>query len=196
MSVRVRRRAGFGREPMSDPAPTVTNMTEHDAGDRLARLLLPYRRRGSEDADGPDHQVGWWFTDTPPGVTRQALSLVDTTGAQRPNDQPPEEWLVAQAECRDGKLAGFVVPAGPASPRMRIDAIIVPCSQAEDLADQIARQWPVDGYGTALDLAVVEGFASRGGERPVWAATGYEFCPWRASTQDWLGAAFCSFWWD
>ena len=181
---------------MSDPAPTVTNMTEHDAGDRLARLLLPYRRRGSEDADGPDHRVGWWFTDAPPGVTREALSMVDTTGARRPNDQPPEEWLVAQAECRDGMLAGFVVPAGPASPRMRIDAIIVPCSQAEDLADQIALQWPVDGYGTALDLAVVEGFASRSAEGPVWAATGYEFCPWRVSTQDWLGAAFCSFWWD
>src|SRR5215472_7002457 len=91
LSVRVRRRAGFGREPMSDPAPTVTNMTEHDAGDRLARLLLPYRRRGSEDADGPDHRVGWWFTDAPPGVTREALSLVDTTRARRPNDQPPEE---------------------------------------------------------------------------------------------------------
>ena len=189
-------RGDGSRQPMSDPAPSVTSMTEDDAGDRLARLLLPYRRRGSEDADGPDHRVGWWFTDAPPGVTREALRLVDTTGARRPNDQPPEEWLVAQAECRDGMLAGFVVPAGPASPRMRIDAIIVPCSQAEDLADQIALQWPVDGYGTALDLAVVEGFASRSAEGPVWAATGYEFCPWRVSTQDWLGAAFCSFWWD
>ena len=35
---------------------------------------------------------------------------------------------------------------------MRVDAIIVPSSQAEDLAAQIARQWPVEGYGTALDL--------------------------------------------
>jgi hypothetical protein len=70
---------------------------------------------------------------------------------------PPQEWLGTQAELRDGRLAGFVAPAGPASPRMRVDAIIVPCPQAEDLADQIARVWPVDDGGTALDLAVVEG---------------------------------------
>lgn len=181
---------------MSDPAPTVTSMTDHEAGDHLARLMLPYRRRELEDADGPDHEAGWWFTDAPPDVTREALAVVDSAGAERPNDQPPEQWLVAQAERRDGMLAGFVAPAGPASPRMRVDAITVPSSQAEDLADQIARLWPVDGYGTAFDLAVVEGFASRDAERPVWAATGYEFHPWRAITQDWLGAAFCSFWWD
>jgi len=78
-------------------------------------------------------------------------------------------------------LAGFVAPAGPASPRLRVDAIIVPCSQAEDLASQIAGQWKVDGYGTALDVAVVEGFASAKAERPLWAATGYEFHPWRRS---------------
>src|SRR5262249_8171121 len=127
---------------MSDPAPSVTSMTDHDAGDRLARLLLPYRRREHEDADGPDHQVGWWSTGAPPGVTREALSLVDTTGAKRPNDQPPEEWLVAQAECRGGTLAGFVVPAGPASPRMRIDAIIVAGPPAGAPAHPSGGAWP------------------------------------------------------
>ncbi len=79
---------------------------------------------------------------------------------------------------------------------MRVDAIIVPCSQAEDLAGEIARLWPVDGYGTSLDLAVMEGFASMDAGRPLWAATGSEFRPWRGSTDDWLGAAFCRFWWD
>jgi hypothetical protein len=181
---------------MSDPAPSVTSMTEHEAGDRLAGLLLPYCRRGLDDAGGPDHEAVWWFTDAPPAVTREALTLVGAAGCDRPNDQPPEEWLVAQAERRDGVLAGFVAPGGPVSRRMRVDAITVPCSQAEDLADQIARQWPADGYGTALDLAVVEGFATMDSPRPVWAATGYEFRPWRAGTDDWLGAAFCSFWWD
>ena len=178
---------------MSDPAPTVASMTEHEAGDRLARLLLPYCRR----AGGPDHESGWWFTDAPPDVTREALTMViDKMPGERPNDQPPEEWLVAQAEHRHGVLAGFVAPTGPDSPRMRVDAIIVPCSQADDLADQIASHWPVDGYGTALDLAVVEGLATVNADRPVWAATGYEFRPWRAGADDWLGAAFCSFWWD
>jgi hypothetical protein len=182
---------------MSDRAPSVAIMTEQEAGDHLAQLLLPYRRRGTQDADGADHQAGWWFTDAPPAIARKALKLViDKLSGERPNDQPPAEWLVDQAERRDGVLAGFVEPNGPANPRLRVDAIIVPCSQAEDLAEQIASQWPVDGYGTALDLAVVEGFASMNAERPVWAATGYEFHPWRASTRDWLGAAFCSFWWD
>jgi hypothetical protein len=103
---------------------------------------------------------------------------------------------VAQAERHDGVLAGFVAPAGPASLRMRVDAIIVPCSQAEDLAGEIVRLWPVDGYGTSLDLTVMEGFASMDAGRPLWVATGSEFRPWRASTDDGLGAAFCSFWWD
>ena len=122
--------------------------------------------------------------------------VIDKMPGERPNDQPPEEWLVAQAERRHGVLAGFVATEGPDSPRLRVDAIIVPCSQADDLANQIASQWPVDGYGTALDLAVVEGFATANADPPVWAATGYEFRPWRAGADDWLGAAFCSFWWD
>ena len=44
----------------------------------------------------------------------------------------------------------------------------MPCSQAEDLANEIARLWPVEGYGTALDLALVEGFASMGAVRHEW----------------------------
>jgi hypothetical protein len=170
-------------------------MTEHEAGDHLARLL-PYCRHGFEEVDGPGHETGWWFTGAPPDVVREALALVRTIAGERPNDQPPEEWLVTQAELRDGRLAGFVAPAGPASPRMRVDAIIVPSPQAEDLADQIARLWPVDGGGTALDLAVVEGLVGMKAQRPLWAAPGSELRPWRADTRDWLDAAFCSFWWD
>lgn len=172
-------------------------MTEPEAGDRMARLLLPYCRRDIEDADGPDHEDGWWFTDAPPEVTREALTLTgDRMPGERPNDQPPQEWLVAQAERRGGVLAGFVAPKGPASPRMRVDAIIVPCAQAEELAGEIGRLWPVEDGGTALDLALVEGFASMDAERHLWEAPGSEFRPGSANPRDWLGAAFCSFWWD
>ena len=67
-------------------------MTEHEASDRLAKILLPYCRREIEDADGPDHEMGWWFTAAPPDVIREALSLVvDWTPGMRANDQPPEE---------------------------------------------------------------------------------------------------------
>jgi hypothetical protein len=92
------------------------NVTVQKAGDRLARLLLPYRVREYDAAEAPDHQVGWW---------------------ERPNDQPPKDWLVAQAECRDGVLAGFVAPGGPASPRIRVDAIIVPCTASELAASTV-----------------------------------------------------------
>jgi hypothetical protein len=44
---------------------------------------------------------------------------------------------------------------------MRADTIIVPVAQADDLANEIARLWPVDrGACTALDLAIVEGLAA------------------------------------
>ena len=172
-------------------------MTGHEAGDRLAEILLPYCRREIGDPDAPDHETGWWFTDAPPGVARQALSLaVDWTPGMRANDQPPEEWLVEEAERRGGVLAGFAAPKGPASPRMRVDAIIVPSAQAEDLASEIARLWPVEGYGTALDLADVEGLASTKAGRHLWVAPGYEFLSWCASTRGLLDAPFCSFWWD
>jgi hypothetical protein len=173
-------------------------MTGPKAGDRLARLLLPYRVHEYGNPEDPDHEAGWWFRAAPPDVMREALTLVDVPAdGERPNDQPPEKWLVAQADCRGGTLAGFVAPAGPASPRMRVDAIIVPVSQADDLANEIARLWPVDhGACTALDLAVVEGLAAARATRHLWDAPGSEFGPWRADVRDWLGAAFCSFWWD
>ena len=53
---------------------------------------------------------------------------------------------------------------------MRPDAIVVRCSRAEDLADELARLWPVEGYGTALYLAVVEGVASSDADRHEWGA--------------------------
>ncbi len=171
-------------------------MPGHEAGDRLARLLLPYCRRKLEDVDGPDNEVGWWFAGAPPDVAREALALVHAVAGERPNDQPPEEWLVAQATHRGGVLAGFVAPARPASPRMRVDAIIVPCSQAEDLASEIARLWRLDDGGTALDFAIVEGLACMDADRRVWGMPGSEFRPWRADAGDWLDATFCSFWWD
>ena len=175
-------------------------MPDRKAGDRLADLLLPYCRRELEEPEGPDHEVGWWFTDAPPAVVKEALTLAPVPrGAERPNDQPPEAWLVEQAAGRSGMLAGFVAPAGPASPRMRVDAITVPCSQAPGLAGEIAALWPLDDGGTALDLAVVEGFASINASRRVWGMPGPQFAAWRAGDADdadWLGAAYCSFWWD
>ncbi len=160
--------------------------------------LLPYCVREHDDAEEPDHEVGWWFRPAPPEVVREALTLVHTpVGSERPNDQPPEEWLVAQAESRGGVLTGFVAPAEPAGPRMRVDAVIVTVSQADDLADEIARLWPVDhGNSTALDLAIVEGLATTDATRHLWEAPGSEFRPWRADVRDWLGAPVCSFWWD
>jgi hypothetical protein len=145
---------------------------------------------------GPDHEDGWWFTNAPPGITREALALTHHEPGERPNDQPPQEWLVDEAERRDGFLAGFVAPKGPDSPRMRVDAIAVPCSQVEDLAAEIARLWPVEYGGTALDLAIVEGFDSRNAERHLWGVNGSEFAPGASGSQNWLGATFCSFWWD
>jgi hypothetical protein len=58
------------------------------------------------------------------------------------------------------------------------------------------RLWPVEDYGTALDLAIVEGLARVDATRHEWDAPGSEFLPWRADRRDWLGANFCSFWWD
>ncbi len=172
-------------------------MTEHDAGNRVVKLLLPYCRRELEGPDGPDHEGGWWFTGAPPEVAREALSLAtDWTPGERPNDQPPEEWLIEEAERRGGMLAGFVAPKDHFGPRMRVDAIIVPCPQAEDLAREIGRLWPVEDYGTALDLALIEGLARADANRHLWEASGPEFISWRASTDDWLGATLCSIWWD
>jgi len=172
-------------------------MTEQNAADRLATILLPYCRPELVEEEGPDHEVGWWFAGAPPEIVREALTLVIYwEPGERPNDQPPEEWLVEQAERRGGVLAGFVAPRGPDSPRMSVDAIIVPCSQAEELAGEIAGRWPVEGYGTALDLAEVEGLTRSNASRREWHAPGWEFLSWRADTQDWLGAEFCSFWWD
>jgi hypothetical protein len=72
---------------------------------------------------------------------------------------------------------------------------MVPCSRAEDLAGEIAELWPVEELGTALDLAVVEGLATPDATRFLWGLGGYEF-PGLLDTEDWLGATFCSFWWD
>jgi hypothetical protein len=174
-----------------------TTVTEQNPADRLASILLPYCRPELVDEEGPDHESGWWFAGAPPEVAREALTLVlDWIPGERPNDQPPEEWLVAQAELRSGVLAGFAAPKGPDSPRMRVDAIIVPCSQAEDLAEEISRLWPVEDYGTALDLAEVTGLTRSNASCCEWNAPGWEFLSWRANTEGWLGAEFCSFWWD
>jgi hypothetical protein len=73
-------------------------MTKREASDQLARLLLQYCRRGRESLNGPDHEAGWWFTAAPPATVRDALALVLKETGERPNDQPPEDWLVDRAE--------------------------------------------------------------------------------------------------
>jgi hypothetical protein len=171
-------------------------MLKEDAADRLASLLLPYCCREREDPDGPDHEAGWWFAAAPPAVVREALQIVGVRAGERPNDQPPEEWLMAQAEVREGVLAGFAAPADPASARMNVDAIIVPSSGAWGLASEIARLWPLQGHGSALDIAVVEGVSSVGSATRLWGMSGSDFLTWCLSSHDWLGARCCSFWWD
>jgi hypothetical protein len=174
-------------------------MAMDGAGGRLAELLLPYCRREREEPDGPDHETGWWFTGAPPDVVREALDLVQAVPGERANDQPPEEWLVAQAAIRHGALAGFVAPADQESPRMRVDMLIVPCSEVWRLADEIASLWPVDGSRlTALDIAAVEGYTSiqaRDGDW-LWGVDGSEFARSRDNGSGWLGASHCGFWWD
>jgi hypothetical protein len=46
-------------------------------------------------------------------------------------------------------LAGLAAATGPASPQVRVDAIIVPCAQAFGLAGEVATLWPLDDGGTA-----------------------------------------------
>ena len=150
-------------------------MTKREASDQLARLLLEYCRGGWESLIGPDHEAGWWFTAAPPAAVREALALVLKETGERPNDQPPADWLVDRAELCGGVLAGYTAPADPDGPRMRVDAIIVPASQAQGLADEIASLWPIDWGGTALDLAVVEGLATMAADRVLWAAPGPAF---------------------
>ncbi len=69
-------------------------------------------------------------------------------------------------------------------------------SQAEDLADELARLWPVDA--TAWHSTSPSSRASPAGTPTVMSGErpAPKFLPWRAGTRDWLGAAFCSFWWD
>jgi hypothetical protein len=66
----------------------------------------------------------------------------------------------------------------------------------QNAADRAARGCAGGGYGTALDFAEVEGLKRNNASRREWNAPGSEFLSWRADTQNWLGAEFCSFWWD
>jgi hypothetical protein len=172
-------------------------MAKDKGSDRLARLLLPYCRREREDADGPDHETGWWFAGAPPEVVREALGIVRSVPGLRADDQPPEDWLVEQAAARNGALAGFAAPARAASPRLRIDSIIVPSPEALGLAREIARLWPIDECRGALDLAVVKGFPrlAANDESWQWAIGGSQFIAWHIDTGC-LGASYCSFRWD
>ncbi len=80
---------------------------------------------------------------------------------------------------------------------MRIDAIIVPSSEGSGLANEIARLWLLDGGcgGSALDVAVVEGLTRMDASKCLWAAAGTDFAAWVLDA-GFLGASYCSFWWD
>lgn len=125
----------------------------------------------------------------------RALTLVQAEAGECSNDQPPGEWLVQQAALRGGLLAGFVALAGPASPWMRVDTIIVRCEQAAGLAEEIANLWPLDDGSTALDRAVVDGLDRPNTTHRRWGWPGSVFLAWRADGGSWLGATYCSFWW-
>jgi hypothetical protein len=89
-------------------------------------------------------------------------------------------------------LAGFTAPTRAAYPRVTVDTIIVPWSQADGLADDIARLWPVKDRWTALDLAIVAALAGPDADRHLWDAPRQ----WRTESPEALIAPFCSFWWD
>jgi hypothetical protein len=54
-----RRNPSVPAVPPGSPAPASGRR-------RAGRELLPYFRHELEDADGPDHEGGWWSTDAPP----------------------------------------------------------------------------------------------------------------------------------
>ena len=79
-------------------------MIKHESGDRLAELLLPYRRK-FEISDDIDRRKAWYFTDAPPGVVLEALAIVDQVPDDRPNDRPTDQWLVAHPAPHGSKPA-------------------------------------------------------------------------------------------
>jgi hypothetical protein len=172
-------------------------MASDNGSDRLAQLLVPYCRRNREEPDGPDHEIGWWFAGAPPCVVREALAVVQAVPGLRLDDQPPAEWLVDQAAARNGALAGFAGPARPVSPRLRIDSIIVPCSEALGLAREIAKLWPIDGGRSALDVAVVQGFPRLDASDYSWRWTvGGKRLISVLTDIGCLDASYCGFRWD
>jgi hypothetical protein len=65
---------------MGLPDTAETIMTEHDAGNELARLLLPYRHRFSGDEDPPDQENGW-VPSSLAGAPAQITGLARLTAA-------------------------------------------------------------------------------------------------------------------
>jgi len=138
------------------------------------------------------HPGGFRFHDAKPDVVRRALASVDPScGACRPNGQPPGDWLVDVAERLDGTLAGQVGDDGDLPERLRVDAVCVAGGRAAELARAIARDWPQDALGgTALDLAVAEGWPGWDAEQPAWVGSGHDVL------LDGQRAAVVGLWWD
>ncbi|MGF1645387.1 MAG: hypothetical protein ACFCVF_00455 [Kineosporiaceae bacterium] len=159
----------------SDPQPTDARLAFVTDGGQttLAGLLEPFRWRANDvgDWDADLDDLGWRFTDVPPGVMTQALDLVDEwMSTYRPNAQPPARWLVARADEHRGLLAGLVVPGRE---RLRVDGVQVPRAAARRLAVQVAECWPAaDGWPPALELALAEVWPSWDAERSTWEEMG------------------------
>lgn len=138
------------------------------------------------------HPGGFRFHDAGPEVVRRALASVDPScGASRPNGQPPGNWLVEVAERLDGTLAGQVGDDADLPERLRVDAVCVAGDRAADLARAIARDWPQDDVGgTALDLAVAEGWPRWDANEPAWNRSGHDVL------LDGRRAAVVGLWWD
>jgi hypothetical protein len=135
----------------------------------LAELLLPYLDRTVDAV--PDHVVGWRFVDAPPALVSEALAMVgEEFGARRPNDQPPANWLVAQAEQLEGRLGGSVHPAPG---WIRVDAICVPVADARGLAVAVDQSFPGSAAATpALSLALAEAWETWESTTALWEAHG------------------------
>ena len=81
-------------------------MTEHDAGNELDGCCC--RTAAASAGRGPARPREWLVVRWRAARRRErsALSLERIPPDERPNDQPPEGWLVAQAKARHGVLAG------------------------------------------------------------------------------------------
>lgn len=154
--------------------------------DELRQLLSRHITPG---ADGPGF---FRFHDAPPSVVHDALALAHPhCRTDRPNGQPPAEWLIEMAARFGGALSGLIATDDGVRHRMRVDAICVPGDHGTEVARCVARDWPEPEFGeTVLALALAEGWTSWDATEPVWTGSGPDLM-WAETPPPVIGL-----WWD